>query len=94
MTEKTYRERVKFFVLGLLVAVGFISLLGAKFQDETVLLDALRYRISAWGDGKAHGAFIVDSFTGQTKVVYAHKEVEDDKLVEKDYLNTPFHKIP
>lgn len=99
MTDKQgYRERIKFFILGALVVVGVLSLLGANSnsidRDEVVLLDSDRYRIAAWGDAKAHGAFVMDSITGQTKIVYRLSEIGEDKLLERNHLNLRFTDIP
>lgn len=96
MEEKQYRERIKFFLLGVIVALGILSLMGARFldQEEVVLLDSDRYRIAAWGDADAHGAFVMDSITGQTKIVYRYKEVGEAKSLERNKLDLRFTEIP
>lgn len=92
MTEKLYRERLKFFLLGLVVAMGIFSLMGFKANDD-VVIDNGRYQIAAWGSEKAHGAFVMDSITGQTKIVYRYKEVGNDRFKERNNLKTPFANI-
>jgi hypothetical protein len=92
MTEnRIFRERIKYFLLGMLVMIGMIFLMGAK--NDTVVIDNGRYQISAWGDGKAHGAFIVDTISGETKIVYRYKELGNSKSKERNYLNEPFSSI-
>ena len=88
MTDKLYKEWFKYFFLGFVVAVGILFLMGARglnINDDILLLSSSnRYQIAAWGDAKAHGAFVVDSITGQTKVAYRYiREVEVDKVVEE-----------
>ncbi len=96
MADKHYRERIKFFFLGVFVVVAVLSLMGARLldQEEVVLLNSDRYRIAAWGDGSAHGAFVMDSITGETKIVYRYKEVGEEKMLERSHLNLRFPEIP
>ena len=96
MEEKQYRERIKFFLLGVIVALGVLSLMGANFldQEEVVLFNIDRYRIAAWGDANAHGAFVMDSITGQTKIVYRYKEVGEATSLERNKLDLRFTEIP
>ena len=89
--DRIIKERIKFFLLGVLIVVGAIFLMGAA--DTQFNVDNSRYQISAWGDSKAHGAFIVDSVTSKTKMVYHYEERGDGKALEKDNLNKPFNKI-
>ncbi len=89
--DRTIKERIRFFQLGALIVVGAIFLMGAA--DNQLSIDNARYQISAWGDSKAHGAFIVDSVTGKTKMVYHYEELGDGKTLEKSNLNKPFNKI-
>jgi hypothetical protein len=93
MTEnRIFRERIKYFLLGMLVVIGMIFLTGAK-KNDTVVIDNGRYQISAWGDGRAHGAFVVDTISGETKIVYRYKELGNSKSKERNYLNEPFSSI-
>ncbi len=96
MEEKQYRERIKFFLLGVIVVLGVLSLMGARYldQEEVVLLNVDRYRIAAWGDGNAHGAFVMDSITGQTRIAYRYKEVGEAKSLERNNLDLRFTEIP
>ena len=96
MADQQYRERIKFFLLGVLTIVGVLSLMGAKLldQEEILLLNVDRYRLAAWGDEKAHGAFVMDSITGQTKIVYRVKDIGEDLLLERNHLNLRFTEIP
>lgn len=90
--DKLLKERVKYFLLGVLVIIGAVFLMGANNKDS-VVIDNGRFQISAWGDGKAHGAFIVDTISGETKIVYRYKELGDKKSLERSYLNEPFINI-
>lgn len=96
MADKRHKERIKFFILGVLMVVGVLSLMGARLldQEEVVLLSSDRYRIAAWGDATAHGAFVMDSITGETKIVYRYKEVGENKSLERNHLNLRFTEIP
>ncbi len=72
-------EKIKFFLLGMLVVIGLMILTGAhsSFEETPALvLPNGRYQISAWGAnfgrtiGGGFGAFIVDTVSGETKIVY------------------------
>jgi hypothetical protein len=91
MQNKLLKERVKFFCLGMLMVLGVVFLMGST--NDKVVIDNGRYQVSAWGDGKAHGAFIVDTVSGETKIVYRYKELGDKKSLERSDLNKPFSKI-
>ena len=89
--EMIIRERIRFFLLGVLVIVGAIFLMGAT-TDKPIIENG-RYQISAWGDDEAHGSFIVDTVSGETRIVYMYKELEDGKSMIKSNLNKPFSLI-
>ncbi len=96
MDKKIWKERIKYFLLGIFVLGGLIFLTGAK-QD--VPLSYGRYQISAWGtpfgnNSGGCGAFVVDTATGETKVVYTviygkHEEIS----TLKNNLKKPFYSI-
>lgn len=89
MTEILHRNRIRDLLLGFLLAVGMFVLMGYKGQDDVVLSNG-RYQLAAWGDGAAHGAFVMDTLTGETKIAYRYKELANDKFKERDNLNTVF----
>ncbi len=91
MQNKLLKERVKFFCLGILVVLGAVFLMGTT--NDQVLIDNGRYQVAAWGDGTAHGAFIVDTVSGETKIAYRYKEMGNKKSLERSELNKPFSKI-
>lgn len=92
MTEnRIVKERIRFFLLGMLVVVGMLFLIGAS--NDKVVIDNGRYQISSWGDSRAHGAFVVDTISGETKIVYRYKELGDSTFKERNSLNEPFSKI-
>ncbi len=89
--NRIFRERIKFFLMGMLVVLGMIFLMGAT--NDTVVIDDGRYQISAWGDGEAHGAFIVDTISGETKIAYRYKEKDGRGYLERDNLRKSFSKM-
>lgn len=89
MTEILNKMRARDLLLGFLLAVGMFVLMGYKGQDDVVLSNG-RYQLAAWGDGVAHGAFVMDTLTGETKIVYRYKSIGNDKFKERDNLNTVF----
>lgn len=93
MESKLLKERIKFFCLGILVMLGVVFLMGTSNQHEKVVIDNGRYQVAAWGDGKAHGAFVTDTISGETRIVYRYKEMGNGKSFERSNLNQPFSKI-
>jgi len=90
---KIFKERIKFFIIGALAVAGAIFLMGANSSD-TIVLDNGRYQISAWGNSRAYGAFVLDTVTGETKVAYKYFDGEDSAPAkEKNNLNVPFNSI-
>ncbi len=88
MSNDRHKTHAKFLLVGILLGVSLFLLLGAKSQDDVVLLASDRYRVSSWGDVHSHGAFVIDSLTGKTKLVYQHfyqasgNGVADDEMIE------------
>lgn len=77
-------------LIGFMLGVGVFSLTGFRGQHEDVLLSNGRYQLAAWGSGMAHGAFVIDTLTGETKIAYRYKELGNDKVLERDNLKTLF----
>ncbi|MDM8543470.1 hypothetical protein QUF75_17770 [Desulfococcaceae bacterium HSG7] len=70
-TDNVRKERLKFFIIGVLTLLLLVFLTGAKNFGS---LNG-RYQISSWGmhlgeNAAGCGAFIVDTATGNTKVAY------------------------
>jgi hypothetical protein len=84
-------EKVKYFLTGAAVGAGMFFLLGAANND--VVIDNGRYQLAAWGDAKAHGAFIIDTVSGETKIAYRYKDLGNSRGAERNNLNKPFSKI-
>jgi hypothetical protein len=77
--------KIRYFLLGIIVTVGLIFILGA-YQGYVG-----RYQVSAWGDnGIGYGAFITDTTTGETKIVYLNTGTGS---APTDRLSRPFEKI-
>ncbi len=90
MSNERHKIPVKFLLIGILLGLSFFLLLGAKSQDDVVLLASDRYRVSSWGDPHSHGAFVIDSLTGKTKLVYQHfYHVSDDRLMHGETTEDP-----
>jgi hypothetical protein len=83
MKNKLNHERLKFFFLGVLLAVCLAVLMGAYSNSLG------RYQVSAWsGSGIGYGAFVMDTTTGKTKIVYMN--IGDER---QDHLGKPFSAI-
>ena len=83
MENKLKRERLKFFFWGALLAVCLTVLMGAYGNSLG------RYQVSAWsGGGIGYGAFVMDTTTGKTKMVYMN--IGDEK---QNHLGKPFSAI-
>lgn len=83
MKNRLKRDRLKFFFLGALLAVCLAVLMGAYANSFG------RYQVSAWGGGSiGYGAFVVDTSTGETKMVYMN--IGDEK---QNHLGKPFSAI-
>jgi hypothetical protein len=93
MENKLLKERAKFFCLGIFVMLGIVFLMGTSNQHDKVVIDNGRYQVAAWGDGRAHGAFITDTISGETRIVYRYKEMGNGKSLERSELNKAFSKI-
>ena len=71
MKNRLKHERLKYFILGVLLMIGLVVLTGASPSYLG------RYQISAWSaNGIGFGAFITDSTTGETKMVYLNSSAE------------------
>jgi hypothetical protein len=83
MKQKSNREKLKYFLLGVLLAVSLALLTGAYANSFG------RYQVSAWGGGSiGYGAFVVDTSTGETKMVYMN--IGDER---RNHLGKPFSAI-
>jgi hypothetical protein len=83
MKNTLKRERLKFFFLGVLLVLSLAVLMGAYANSSG------RYQVSAWsGSGIGYGAFVVDTTTGETKIVYMN--IGDEK---RNHLGKPFSAI-
>lgn len=86
MNHKTVRDRVLYFAFGLLTAAILTFLLGATYETHG------RYQIAAWSAARVgYGAYIVDTATGETKIVYQDTGYEHPKI---DHLHKSFGEIP
>ena len=79
--NKAKLEKLKFFLLGVLLAISFVILMGASGGSFG------RYQVSAWsGSNIGFGAFVVDTTTGETKMVYLNSGIE-----KQNHLGMPFN---
>jgi hypothetical protein len=83
MKNNLKREKLKFFFLGVLLALSLAVLMGAYGNSLG------RYQVSAWsGGGIGYGAFVMDTTTGKTKMVYMN--IGDER---QNHLGKPFSEI-
>lgn len=104
--DQLTKERLKFFVLGMLVVIGMGILISANItvvpidssekSKEMPVLGNGRYQISAWGGSfgshyGGFGAFIVDTVSGESRIIYTRIYGAPDKgNVINNNLNKPF----
>lgn len=101
LKNKLVMERIKFFLLGMLVVIGLVILMGANTTDtgSHFLLGTGRYQISSWGSfGEdkvgGFGVYIVDTLTGETKTVYTRLfGIKNEGILIKNNLRKPFNTI-
>lgn len=79
--NKAKLEKLKFFLLGVLLAISLVIIMGANGGSFG------RYQVAAWsGSNIGFGAFIVDTTSGETKIVYLNSGVE-----KQNRLGMPFN---
>jgi len=87
---------------GINVDTGESVLLLSSRQSQDLPVQSVqsvtgRYQISSWGcnqrNGGGYGAFLTDTATGRTKIVYSQIIVGNGKGVRINNLDTPFDKI-
>ena len=80
MKNKLKRERLKYFIWGVLLVISLVVLTGA-YQSYLG-----RYQVSAWSaDSIGFGAFVADTNTGENKIVYLNSSKE-----KQNHLGMPF----
>jgi len=78
-------EKAKFFLLGVLVVIGFLILTGAVGNAPG------RYQLAVWGaDSIGFGAFVTDTVSGVTKIVFLNTGM---KTPQANHLGTSFDEI-
>ena len=84
---------------GVNVDTGESVLLLSSRQPQNLPVQTVtgRYQIASWGcsqrNGGGYGAFLTDTATGRTKIVYSQIIVGNGKSVRINNLDTPFDKI-
>lgn len=96
--QRFWRGKTGAFFLGLLAALGLLLLTGAVETSQTVIQHN-RYQLSSWSSqisasAGVFGAFVMDTNTGETKIVYAkvYGEPSPGKVV-KDDLGKAFSSV-
>ena len=75
--------KLKYFLLGALLVISLAVLMGVSGNSFG------RYQISAWsGSSVGYGAFVMDTTTGETKIVFMN--IGDKK---QNHLGKPFSAI-
>lgn len=82
-------QRLRFFTLGAVAVLAAVFLMGMDAPSPNYG----RYQISAWGDAAAHGVFVVDTASGETKIVYRYKEADGGRVKERNNLGKSFSSI-
>ena len=77
-SHKTWKERLKFFLIGAVSVLLLLVISGARDISDVPALDNGRFQISAWAthfddNSGVIGAFIVDTVSGETKTVYTRE---------------------
>lgn len=93
MTDKKiflFNGKIGAFLLGILATLGLVLLTGAADNTQAVIQHN-RYQLSSWGtqvgpSAGVFGAFVMDTNTGETKIVYAkvYGEPNPGKVVKDD----------
>jgi hypothetical protein len=74
MKTKFWKARLTYFLFGIIVVIAVAMLMGAYGNSYG------RYQIDAWGgSGIGFGAFVVDTATGETKLVYLNTGMQTDQ---------------
>ena len=85
VNDSIWFEKAKFFLLGMLVVVGLLILTGAYGNAPG------RYQLETWGAGGiGFGAFVTDTVSGETKIVYLNTGRETS---QRNYLGASFDEI-
>lgn len=97
-TNRYWREKFVYFLLGAMSLVGISLLMGASDHQSTPLSFG-RYQLSSWAtrignDSGVVGAFVLDSVTGETRTVYvrSYGNVPSSNTVVND-LKKPFNSV-
>ena len=73
-------EKIKYFLLGVLLTTSLLLLMGAYANAPQ------RFQVSAWSaNGIGYGAFIVDTATGETKMAYLNAGVDKENNLGKTF---------
>jgi hypothetical protein len=84
MQEQRKFGKLIYFLLGVLLTVSLAVLTGAYDGEQSYVG---RYQVSSWSaDGIGAGAFVVDTTTGETKMVYLNSDME-----KQNHLGMPFN---
>jgi len=91
--------KLRYFICGALTSLGLLLLTGAMNDPgapSSANLSFGRYQLSSWavsfGDkGGVVGAFVIDTFSGETKTVYSrlYGPIMEGEVVKND-LKKPF----
>jgi hypothetical protein len=76
----------KWVLIALLMSMLLVFIMGAAGQSSG------RYQLEAWGgSGIGFGAFVIDTATGETKIVYLNTGMDTE---QRAHLGKPFSEIP
>lgn len=96
MNKSSRKEKLFYVVIGSIITATLFLLVAAT---DVSAPNYGRYQLSSWSsqngnNSVAVGAFILDTATGETKLVY-HKTITaaENGLYGKDELRKPFHAV-
>lgn len=80
MSSQLLPTKWKYFLLGIALAVGVMFTMGANRDAPG------RYQLSTWGaSGIGFGAFVTDTASGETKIVYLNIGTVKENNLEKPF---------
>jgi hypothetical protein len=80
MSGQLLPTKWKYFIVGFVLAISILFVLGANRDNPG------RYQVGAWGaSGVGFGAFVTDTYSGETKIVYLNTGTEREKNLGKPF---------
>jgi hypothetical protein len=82
----TEKKTTKWILFCLLLSIALLFIVGAASQSMG------RYELGVWGGGGiGFGAFVMDTVTGETKIVYLNTGMDTN---QRNHIGKEFDEIP